>query len=239
MTAAVPLPACDVLVIGPHPDDIEIGNAGTLLLLRKAGRRIGLLDLTQGEKGSRGTVAERATEAAAATAALGALFRSNLGLPDTDVRVDERGVQLLVGALRSARPALLIGPHVHDVHPDHIAAAQLLERAWFLAGLVNYEPKLGSPHRPRVFLRYPGNRPIEPTLVVDISAVATEKAAVVRCYRSQLNPPTRDHLVLGLDVLERSVVRDQFYGARIGARAGEPFAHDGPLPVRDLQLLLG
>jgi LmbE family N-acetylglucosaminyl deacetylase len=88
-------------------------------------------------------------------------------------------------------------------------------------------------------LRYPGNRPIEPTLVVDITAVADQKAAVVRCFRSQLNPPDRAHLVLGLDVAERALVRDQFYGARIGVRAGEPFWHDGPLPVRDVAPLLG
>jgi N-acetylglucosamine malate deacetylase 1 len=233
------LPACDVLAIGPHPDDIEIGNAGTLLLLQRAGRRLALLDITGGEKGSRGTAAERAHEAAGAMALLGATVRSNLGLPDTGVAVDERSVQLLVQALRAVRPALLIGPHALDVHPDHSATAALLERAWFFAGLVHYAPQLGKPHRPRVFLRYPGNRPIEPSLVVDITSVAADKAAVVRCYRSQLNPPDRQHLVLGLDVAERAVVRDQFYGARIGARAGEPYWHDGPLPVRDLQLLLG
>jgi N-acetylglucosamine malate deacetylase 1 len=233
------LPACDVLAVGPHPDDIEIGNAGTLLLQQQAGKKVALLDLTRGEMGSRGSAAERAAEAAAATQQLGAIARANLGLPDTGLSVDDASVRLLVAALRSARPALLLGPHAHDVHPDHTAAAHLLERAWFLAGLVRYEPSLGAPHRPRIFLRYPGNRPIEPTLVVDISAVAAAKADVVRCFRSQLSPPSRDHLVLGLDVLERSIVRDQFYGARIGARAGEPFWHDGPLPVRDLGLLSG
>jgi N-acetylglucosamine malate deacetylase 1 len=236
---AIPLPACDVLALGPHPDDIEIGNAGTLLLLRQAGQRLGLLDLTRGEKGSRGTVDERSAEAEAATRRLGAAVRRNLGLPDTGLRVDDHATNLLVAALRSARPWLLLGPHAHDVHPDHTAAAQLADRAVFLAGLRNYEPQLGEPHRPRVHLRYPGNRPIEPSLVVDITAVATEKAEVVRCYRSQLNPPDRSHLTLGLDTAERALVRDQFYGARIGVRAGEPFWHDGPLPVRDLRALLG
>ena len=234
-----PLPPCDVLALGPHPDDIEIGNAGTLLLLRRAGQRIGLLDLTRGEKGSRGTVDERLAEAVAATRLLGAVARGNLGLPDTGLRVDDSATNLLVAALRSARPRLLIGPHANDVHPDHTAAAQLTDRAVFLAGLRNYEPQLGEPHRPRVHLRYPGNRPIEPTLVVDITAVAADKAEIVRCYRSQLTPPDRSHLTLGLDTAERALVRDQFYGARIGVRAGEPFWHDGPLPVRELHLLLG
>ena len=230
---------CDVLAIGPHPDDVEIAVAGALLRLRDAGKRIGIVDCTRGEKGSRGTAAEREAEAAAATQRLGALVRGNLGLPDTGVRVDDAATNLLVAALRQARPRLLIGPHATDVHPDHTAVAQLADRAVFLAGLRNYEPQLGEPHRPRVHLRYPGNRPIEPTLVVDITSVAAAKAEVVRCYRSQLNPPDRSHLTLGLDVAERALVRDQFYGARIGVHAGEPFWHDGPLPVRELSALLG
>ena len=239
MTNGAPLPAADVLALGPHPDDIEIACTGTLLLLARAGQTTVLLDFTRGEKGSRGTVAERDAETVAATAKLSVLARTNLGLPDTGVRVDDHATDLLVAALRATRPTLLLGPHAHDVHPDHVACAQLTERAVFLAGLRNYQPQLGAPHRPRVFLKYPGNRPIEPTLVVDITAVAMAKADIVRCYRSQMNPPQREHLVLGLDVQERALLRDQFYGARIGVRAGEPFAHDGPLPVREMVALLG
>jgi bacillithiol biosynthesis deacetylase BshB1 len=239
MSSRTALPACSVLAIGPHPDDIEIGNAGTLLRLRQAGHTFALLDMTRGEKGSRGTAAERAAEAAAAAQLLGAIARDNLGLPDTGLRVDDATTDLLVAALRTARPALLIGPHAYDVHPDHTVVAQVLERAFFLAGLRNYQPQLGAPHRPRLFLRYPGNRPVEPTLIVDITSVASAKAEVVDCYRSQMNPPDRAHLVLGLDPAERALVRDHFYGARIGVRSGEPFWHDGPLPVHDLHTLLG
>jgi len=132
-----------------------------------------------------------------------------------------------------------LSPHAHDVHPDHTAAAQLAERAFFLAGLRHYEPQLGEPHRPRLFLRYPGNQPVEPTLVVDITKVVGAKAEVVSCYRSQLGPPDKSHLFLGLDVMQRALVRDRFYGARIGASAGEPFWCDGPLAVQDLTRLLG
>lgn len=241
MTIVVPatLVPCSVLALGPHPDDIEIAVAGTLILLREQGNRIGLVDCTRGEKGSRGTVAERDEEAAAAAVKLGATFRHNLGLPDTGVRVDDGATHALVAALRTVRPALLLAPHAHDVHPDHVAASQLADRAFFLAGLRNYEPGLGAPHRPRMFLRYPGNKPVEPTVVVDITAVQAKKADVVRSYRSQLNPPDRAHLVLGLDVLERAEVRDRFHGARIGVPAAEPLSHDGPLPVWDPRTLLG
>lgn len=233
------LQPCDVLALGPHPDDVEIAAAGTLLLLRAAGRTVSIVDFSRGEKASRGTAAERDAEAAAAGKALGLLERHNLGLPDTGLAVDDPTTDLLVAVLRSARPQLLLAPHAHDVHPDHTAAAAVTARAWFLAGLRNHAPQLGAPHRPRLFLRYPGNQPIEPTLVVDIARVADAKADVVRCYRSQLAPPDRGHLFLGLDVLERAQVRERYFGARIGVRAGEPFQCDGPLPVQDLARLLG
>ena len=233
------LPACDVLALGPHPDDIEIAAAGTLLLLQRSGASLALVDCTRGEKGSRGTVTQRDAEAAAAAKQLGAAVRTNLGLPDCGVRPDDEAANALVAVLRAVRPRLFLAPHAHDVHPDHVATAQLAERAWFLAGLRQHEPALGAPHRPRSFLRYPLNRPIEPTLAVDVSAVAADKAAVIRCYTSQLNPPDRSHLVLGLDVLERAEVRDRFYGTRIGVAAAEPYWHDGPIAVRDLRLLLG
>jgi bacillithiol biosynthesis deacetylase BshB1 len=238
MANTVNLRPCDVLAFGPHPDDIEIAAAGTLLQLIAAGSTVALVDLTRGEKGSRGTVAERDAEAATAAAMLGVQERANLMLPDTGLAVDDASTNLLVAALRSARPRLLLAPHVRDVHPDHAAAAQLVDRAFFLAGLRNHEPQLGAPHRPRLCLRYPGNLPVEPVLVVDISAVAARKAEVVRCYRSQLAPPDRAHLVQGLDLLERTEVRDRFHGARIGVHAAESFWHDGPLAVRDLKLLL-
>ena len=125
------------------------------------------------------------------------------------------------------------------MHPDHTAVAAACERAWFLAGLKNFEPRLGERHRPATMLRYPGNRPVEPTVVVDVSAVVADKAEVLRCYRSQLHPPDRSHLVQGLDVLERAEVRDRFHGARIGVRAAEPFWHDGPLALDALALLRG
>ena len=238
MATLPPLEPCDVLAIGPHPDDVEIGAGGTLLLLIAGGRTASVVDLTRGEMGSRGTPDERAAEATAAAAAMGLRQRVNLGLLDTRVAVDEASTDLLVAALRQARPRLLLAPFEHDPHPDHAAAARLVSRAFFLAGLKNHAPRLGAPHRPSLVLRFPGNVPVEPSLVVDISAVAAKKAQVVGCYGSQLAPPDRSHLLQGIDVLERAQVRDRFYGARIGAAAAEPFWHDGPLPVRAVGLLL-
>ncbi|MCA8978307.1 MAG: bacillithiol biosynthesis deacetylase BshB1 [Planctomycetes bacterium] len=238
MTDVADMQSCDVLAFGPHPDDIEIAAAGTLLRLRRQGFSVSLLDFTRGEKGSRGTAAERELEAAAAARQLDVLQRSNLGLPDTGITADDLTANLLVRALRTARPRLLLAPVAKDAHPDHIAAALATDRAFFLAGLKNHAPEFGAPWRPAVVLRYPGNHPIEPTIVVDISDLAAAKADVVRCYASQLAPPDRGHLVQGLDLLERAEVRDRFYGARIGVRAAESFWHDGPLPLRAVNALL-
>lgn len=230
---------CDVLAIGPHPDDVEIAAAGTLLLLVDGGLTASIVDLTRGEKGSRGTGDQRCAEADAAAALLGLRQRVNLGIPDTRVAVDDVQTDLLVAVLRMARPRLLLAPHERDLHPDHTAAAHLVTRAFFLAGLANHCPQLGTPHRPRTVLRYPGNLPIEPSIAIAVDAVAARKADVVRCYRSQLAPPDRSHLLQGVDVLERAQIRDRFFGARIGAAAAEPFCHEGPLPVRDARLVLG
>lgn len=232
------LPQCDVLAIGPHPDDIEIGCGGTLLLLLQQGNTVALVDCTRGEMGSRGTVADRNQEAEGAATALGVAARCNLGLPDTGIRTDDEATDRVVTAIRAVRPKLLFAPHARDVHPDHTAAAELVTRAHFLAGLRNYQPRLGEPHRARILLRYPGNQPVEPTFVVDISDVAEQKAKVVRYYRSQLSPPDTQHLVQGRDLLERTIVREQATGAMIAAQAGEGFCHEGPLPVRELGWLL-
>ncbi|MFK7739489.1 MAG: bacillithiol biosynthesis deacetylase BshB1 [Planctomycetota bacterium] len=234
------LPACSVLAFGPHPDDIEIACGGTLLQLMASGETVAMVDLTRGEMGSSGTAADRDAEAEAAGKALGAVARCNLRIPDTGVRdEDEAATALVVAAMRACQPKLVFAPHERDVHPDHSAAARLIGRAHFLAGLRNFRPELGARrHRAQLLLRYPTNQLVEPTIVVDISDSAARKAEVVRCYRSQLQPKDTSHLVQGLDLLERTQVRERAFGATIAAVAGEGFVHDGPLPVRALEALL-
>ncbi|MCK5940716.1 MAG: bacillithiol biosynthesis deacetylase BshB1 [Planctomycetes bacterium] len=227
------LPNCDVLAFGPHPDDVEIACGGTLLLMKQAGMKVAIVDCTRGEMGSRGTAADRDAEAAAAAKALGLDARANLGLKDTGIRDDDASTDLVVAAMRAARPKVVFAPHERDVHPDHSNASKLIGRAHFLSGLRNYRPELGTAHRAQTLLRYPGNQLVEPTFVVDISAVAEQKADVVRCYRSQLAPDDKSHLMQGLDLLDRAIVRQRAMGATIAAVAGEGFCHEGPLPIHD------
>jgi bacillithiol biosynthesis deacetylase BshB1 len=230
---------CDALFLGPHPDDVEIAASGTILRLTATGRRVSVLDITGGERGSSGNAQERAAEAVAAASQLGLHQRHNLGLPDAGVQVDEASTRLLVAAIRTSRAKLLFAPLDQDVHPDHRAVAELAARAHFLSGLKNYEPDLGAAHRPKLLIRYAGNTPLDPSFCIDISDLVEQKEQVLRCYASQLSPHDRGHLVQGLDILERAQVRDRFHGARIGARAAEAFLVDGPLPLTDLAPLMG
>ena len=228
----------DVLMLGTHPDDVEICCAGTVLHFVDQGREVVIADLTRGEKATRGTAETRAAESAAATRLLKIRERINLELPDTELRDDHRALGAVVKVLRCYRPRLLFAPHPADVHPDHVAAAQIAHRAYFLAGLRNFAPDAGAPHRADLFVRYPGNDPVEPTFCVDISAMEERKREVIRCYATQVELQSKDHLVRSLDPLERIVARDRFYGAQIGCAAAEPFHLDGPLPMSNPASLL-
>ena len=228
----------DVLMLGTHPDDVEISCGGTILQFVDLGRTVVVADLTRGEKATRGTAEIRATECEAATRMLNIKERINLELPDTELRDREPALRAVVEVLRRYRPRLLFAPHPVDVHPDHAAAARIAGRAYFLAGLRNFAPDAGPPHRPRLLLRYPGNDPVEPSFCVDISPLAERKREVIRCYATQVDLAEKSHLIRGLDPLERAEARDRFFGARIGYRAAEPFTLDGPLPLSDPGCLL-
>ena len=229
--------AFDAMVLAPHPDDAELSCGGTILKLVAAGARVAIVDMTQGEKASRGSARERAAECAAATARLGVAARENLTLPDAEVRDDEPALRAVLGALRRLRPRLLLAPMERDLHPDHAATGAVAGRAFFHAGLVNLWPELGPPHRPKVLLRYALHEEVDPSLCVDISDVAETKLEILRCYRSQLPGDDRAYL-WGLDVVERARSRDQYWGARTGCRAAEPFRAERPLTVGSLMALL-
>ena len=136
----------DVLAVGAHPDDVELGCGGTLLALKARGHRFAIVDCTAGEKGSRGDAATRAAEAKAAAESLGASGRACLGLPDTALADTDGAVRLMVEEIRKWRPKLVIGHDGGDRHPDHAAAARIVRRAAFLSALANYEAP-GAPHR--------------------------------------------------------------------------------------------
>jgi len=228
----------DVLAVGPHPDDVELAAGGTVALLSAAGRSVLLLDLTAGERATRGTVRERAREAAEAAFHLGA-SRECLGLPDSGLDAgDPRQVAALVAALRLHRPRLLLALHRNDDHPDHREGAELVARAAYLSGLRRYpEADAESPaHRPDRVLYGMGRRPFAPSLVVDVSGVYEKKRLALAAYRSQFHREPGDPRVTPIsdpEFLPRVEARDRYFGGWIGAAHGEPFFQEGPVPVLD------
>lgn len=233
---------CDVLAVGAHPDDVELGCGGTLARLAVAGRSVGIVDLTAGELGTRGDVETRRCEAAAAAAALGAAWRACLGLPDGGLGADDDGqVGAVVGALRLAAPRALLIPDAGDPHPDHAAAAALLRRAAFLAGVARFRPDLGSPGRPRLLLAYPGPRQlVTPSLVMDVGPTYPAKRDALAAHASQFDPGpgVATHLASG-HFLAAIEGRDRAAGNTVGVELGEGLVAVGPLPAAELAWFVG
>ena len=224
----------DVLAFGAHPDDVELGCGGTLLSLRERGYRFAIVDLTAGEKGSRGTRETRAAEAKAAAERMGATGRECLGLPDTRVEATAGAIRLAVEAIRKWRPRLVIAQNPTDEHPDHAAGAQIVARAAFLSPLTNYEAE-GEPHRVSRVIRYSRHTWFRPSFVVDISDFVERKLEAIRCYRSQFTrgEPGPKTPISAPDFEDDLLALWRFHGRGIGALHAEPFAMDGPPAVPD------
>ena len=238
----------NALAFGPHPDDVELCCGGTLALLVANGWRVGVVDLTRGELATNGTPEIRAAEASRASAILGLHHRSNLGLPDGflnpndgyDRAPDERAttsqVAAIVAAIRQLRPELVFAPWQNARHPDHCAAAELVTRACFFAGVGGFNPDPAlPPFRPRRLLYYPMRVQATPTFVVDVSAHHGSKMAAIACYASQVNRGTDDTATAVNSPLQSQFVlaRDRTWGAHIGTAFGEAFISQATLGVTD------
>lgn len=227
----------DVLAIAAHPDDAELGCGGTLAKLARLGRNVGILDLTRGELGTRGTVAGRAREAADAAAILGLTTRVNAGLPDGGLDPFSAEQRLVViRLLRELRPRLLLTPWIEVRHPDHRHATELVEEAAFRAGLHAIDSGGGEPFRPRGILYYMERPAFVPSLIVDVSRDYDTKRAAIRAHVSQFGNAASAEPVTFIsrpEFLEGLEARDRHYGDLVGATYGEPFLSRAPLPVAD------
>ena len=219
----------DLLVFGPHPDDLEIGLGGTIARHASLGYRVGLCDLTAGEMGSNGTVDERLAEAEAARVVLGADWRINLRWPDRAIGRDPQHLHDAAVTIRRARPRTVAIPYWSDRHPDHVASSTLLTEAVFNARLRRYEAG-ADPWSTDWICYYFINDSVSPSFVVDVSDHYSRKREALACHRSQFAPstggpvPTRLTSSLFQQLIES---RD----AQFGALAGVPFAEG--LVVRD------
>jgi bacillithiol biosynthesis deacetylase BshB1 len=213
----------DLLVFGPHPDDIEIGLGGTVARHTGAGHSVGLIDLTRGELGSNGTVEERAAEAQAAAQMLGAAWRDTLSWPDGGIAETPELVASAVDAIRRHRPRVIAIPYWDDRHPDHVAASRVLRVAAFRSGLRRVETG-AEPWRPDWVCYYFINDGATPSFVVDVSAHYDRKRAALDCFRSQFAPSDAGAVRTRLTASTfRQLVesRDQQFGALAGVAFAE------------------
>jgi bacillithiol biosynthesis deacetylase BshB1 len=221
----------DLLVFGPHPDDIEIGIGGTVARHAALNLRVGLCDLTAGEMGSNGTPEERLAEAEAARRALGAHWRENLRWPDRRIGKDPAHLEQAVWLIRRHQPRAIAVPYWSDRHPDHVAASEVLTEAAFNAGLRRY-PGEGPAWKADWICYYFINDGVTPSFVVDVSDYYEAKRAALDCHRSQFRPPDAASAATRLNTpLFRQLIesRDAQFGALAGVRWAEAFVVREPL----------
>ena len=227
----------ELLAIAAHRDDAELTCGGTLAKAARAGHRVGIVDLTQGETGTRGDAATRAAEAARAAQTLGAQVRLNAELRDAYLANDEPSRRRLVELIRVTRPRVVILPFAIGRHPDHRIAAELGRDACYLAGLVKYDAP-GEPHRPFKVLHALAYRedPVKPTFVVDISACFELKMQAIRCYASQFEgaKAAGEIFPTGRDLYELIRIQSAHYGSLIRKAYGEPYFCHETLEVQDV-----
>jgi len=227
----------DLLAIAAHRDDAELTCAGTLLRALDGGYRTGILDLTAGEAGTRGSASVRADEAASAATLLGLAERRNAGLPDAYLQNTDETRRILVEEIRHFAPRVVILPFPVGRHPDHRAASELGRDACFLAGLSRYKAS-GAPHRPHKILYALSYRedPVKPTFVVDISEQFARKLAAIRCYASQFDGARSAGEIFptGQDLYALVETQNAHYGSLIRTRYGEPFYTEETVRVDDI-----
>lgn len=215
----------DVLAFGPHPDDVELTMGGTLLKLASQGYRTGIVDLTAGEAGTRGTPEIRAAESEEAARILRASVRRNLNLGDGRLSLEWRNKKAVIEVLRELEPRLVFTNYWESNHPDHAASGPLVAEAAYLAGLARIDAD-GEPHRPNRVLFYLLPHRVPPSFIVDVSSHYEEKMRAVRAYRSQLFDETSrdpETSISRPDFLERIESIHRYYGSLIDASHGEAF----------------
>jgi bacillithiol biosynthesis deacetylase BshB1 len=212
----------DLLVFGPHPDDIEIGLGGSIAKHAALGHRVGLCDLTAGEMGSNGNVEERLAESEAARGVLGAVWRVNFGWPDRAIGSDPMHLRQAAEFVRAARPKAIALPYWSDRHPDHVAASELLTEAVFNAGLRRY-PVGGEPCRADWVCYYFINDSVTPSFVVDVTDHYDTKRRALQCHRSQFSPVAESAVATRLTSPRFQQLIESRDG-QFGALAGVAFA---------------
>ncbi len=231
----------DILAIGVHPDDVEMCIAGTLLKHMDLGYKVGIIDLTQGELGTRGTPEQRLEEAADAARLMGVSARENLGMRDGFFTDSEENQLKIIRMIRKYRPEIVFANAVRDRHPDHGRSAELESRACFLSGLRKIETELDGVSqkawRPKAVYHYIQDYRIPPDFCVDVTSYHERKMEIIKCYKSQFfDPHSKEPQspISAEDFLDYLASTSKIYGRPIGAEYGEGFTVARPIGVEDL-----
>lgn len=218
----------DIIAFGAHPDDVELSMGGTIISFVEKGYKVGIVDLTQGELSSRGTLEIRKKETEKASKILGIHYRENLKIKDGNIVINLDSIRKVVEIIRKFRPQIVFAPYFIDRHPDHENAAQLIKEAVFYSGLKNFSTKSKSlkPYRPKKIFYFMQTYPFEPTFIYDISDYFDLKMEAILAFSSQFyNPKSKEPetFISRPEFLNYLKARAEFYGFQIGKQYGEPF----------------
>lgn len=234
-----------ILAMAAHPDDIELSCAGILIKHARKGQLVGIVDLTQGELGTRGTAELRLKEAQDAARAMGVAVRENAGMADGFFRNDQEHQLKLVQYIRKYKPEIVIANALDDRHPDHGKGGRLIADACFLAGLRKVSTQLDGKEqdawRPKRVFHMIQDRPAEPNFIVDTSDCFAQKMEAIKCYKSQFHDPNSNEPVTYIATegfLKNIEYRDATWGKRIGVHYGEGFVCENIPGLSDLDQFL-
>ena len=220
----------DVLVFAAHPDDAELAMGGTIANLSKNNVKVGIIDLTKGELGTRGTAETRQREAFNAAITLKIAVRENLEIPDGDIRVNRENLMKVIIAIRKYKPRVIFAPYFNDRHPDHVDSSNLIKRAMFSCGLAKiktFDKEVPQNHyRPEKLYYYMQTYSFEPSFIYDISDTFETKMKAVECYSTQFHNPNSiepETFISRPGFINYIKSRAEFYGFAIGKNYGEPF----------------
>lgn len=235
----------DVMAIGAHPDDAELSCSGVLLVEKKNGKKTGIIDLTQGEMGTRGTAETRKQEAGDAAKILQLDVRENLGLRDGFFRNEEEDQLKVIEAIRKYRPEVILCNAPEDRHPDHGRGARLVSDACFLSGLRKVKTLFNGAEqeawRPKYVLHYIQDRFLQPDFVIDISEVMDTKLESIKAYGTQFHNPGLNEpqtYISTPDFLESIIYRSKMMGKMIGVKYAEGFISEKMIGLPNLDVLI-
>lgn len=231
----------DILIFAAHPDDTELGMGGTIAKLTAEGKSIGIIDFTEAELSSNGTVESRRRETEEASKVLNISVRENLKIPDGKVKVNDKVVTLVIKLLRKYQPQIVFAPYFNDRHPDHIGASKIVKEASFFSGLKKIETELDGNmqqiHRPEKLYYYMQIYEFTPSFIVDISNYFETKMKAVRAYKSQFyNPEVKGEETFISDpkFIKFLEARAKIFGFQIRKEYGEPFFSEEAIELKNI-----